>query len=277
MFEVQDAVVGGTLDLAKDNGGFWIGRGLQVGGVEFSLPYSYFIPEKATFTDKANEIRRFYFEDGLVDILRAEYAKQGVYWLDMNSYGPVPFLIGTKKAADAFQGTANDIKSLIIRTDGLWMEWHNKMGMTGIDISQGDAYIGLQTGSIDCNIWDVSIYVSMHYEDVAPYWIRGEENDHAIGHIVVNMDVWNSLSPTQQDALTKAGEVYWTKLLADYDNAMKDVRAMVDAGTVIEVQMSDAVRAWHEEVAYALWDDVAGWDEACAQAVQLIKRWRGVE
>lgn len=277
MFQVMDAVVGGTLDLAMDNGGFWIGRGLWVGGVEFSLPYSYLIPEKATFTDKANEIRRFYFEDGLVDILRAEYAKQGVYWLDMHSYGPVPFLVGNKKAADAFQGTVDDIKGLIIRTDGLWMEWHNNMGMTGIDMGPMDAYTGLQTGAVDAHCWDVSVYIGMGFEEVAPYWLHGEENDHAIGHIVVNMDIWDSLSAAQQDALAKAGEEYWTLLLADYAQAMEDVYALVAAGTVTEVQMSDAVLAWHQEVGYALWDEVAAWDEASAQAVQLVKTWRGVE
>jgi len=277
MFQVQDAVVGGTLDMGMDPGGFWSGRGVKVGDIEFGLPYGFLIPEKATFEDKANEIRRFFFEDGLVDILRAEYAKQGVYWLDMHSYGPVPFLIGTEKAANAFKGTVDDIKDLIIRTDSLWMEWNNAMGMTGVDMGPMDAYTGLQTGTVDAHIWDVSVYIGMGFEEVAPYWIRGEENDHALGHILVNMDIWNSLSANQKDALAKAGEEYWNLLLADYSQAMKDVQALVDAGTVIEVQMSDEILALHEKTAYELWDEVAARDDACAQAVQLLKIWRGVE
>jgi len=277
MFDVPAAVVDGTLDMGMDNGGFWIGLGLGVGGVEFSLPYSYLIPEEDTFIDKANEIRRFFFEDGLIDILRAEYEKQGVYFLDIHSYGPVPFLVATEAGANAFQGTVDDIQGLTIRTDGLWMEWHNNMGMTGVDMSPPDAYTQLQTGGLDAHIWDVSAYIGMGFEEVAPYWVHGEENDHAIGHIVVNLDVWNSLSAAHQEALAKAAEEYWDKLLLDYDQAMKDVMAMVAAGTVIEVWMSAAVLAHHQEVGFALWDEVATWDTACADAVALVKAWRGVD
>jgi len=277
MFDVPDAVVDGTLDMAMDNGGFWIGRGLWVGGVEFGLPYGFLIPEEDTFIGSANEIRRFFFEDGLVDILRAEYEKQGVYFLDIHSYGPVPFLVATEAGANAFQGTVDDIQGLTIRTDGLWMEWHNNMGMTGVDMPPPDAYTQLQTGGLDAHIWDVSAYTGMGFEEVAPYWIHGEENDHAIGHIVVNLDVWNSLSAAHQEALAKAGEEYWDKLLLDYEQAMKDVAALAAAGTITEVWMSDAVLAHHQEVGFALWDEVATWDAACAEAVALVKAWRGVD
>ena len=276
MFEVADAVVDGTLDMGMDNGGFWGGRGVWVGGVEFGLPYGFLISEKATFIDQANEIRRFFFEDGLIEILRAEYAKQGVYFLDIHSYGPVPFMVATEAGANAFQGTVDDIQGLRIRTDGLWMEWHNNMGMTVIDMPPPDTYTQLQTGGLDAHIWDVSAYTGMGFEEVAPYWIHGEENDHAIGHIVVNMDVWNSLSAAHKDVMAKAGKEYWDKLLVDYEQAMKDVQTLVAAGTVIEVQMSDAILAYHREVGYALWDEVAA-REGCAEAVALVKAWRGVD
>jgi len=277
MFQTADAVAGGTLDMLQGMGALWGGRGIRVADIEFGMPYGYLIPEKDTFEDKANEIRRFYFEDGMVDILRAEYTKQGVHWLDMHVYGPVPFLVGTEKAADAFQGTPDDLKGLVIRTDGLWMEWNNALGMTGVDMPPMDAYTGLQTGTVDAHIWDVSAFMGMGYEEVAPYWIRGEENDHVVGTIVVNMDVWNSLSADLQDALARAAEDYYYQTLADYEVALEGIKAKIADGTVIEVYMSDANLARHQEVAYEIWDEVAGRDAASAQVVELFRAWRGVD
>jgi TRAP-type C4-dicarboxylate transport system substrate-binding protein len=277
MFEAADALAGGTLDMMQGNGILFGGRGVKVGDIEFGMPYGYLIPEKTTFEDKANEIRRFYFEDGFADLLRAEYAKQGVYWLDMSINGPVPFLIGTKKAADAFQGTPDDLNGLVIRTDGLFMEWHNALGMTGVDMPPMDAYTGLQTGTVDAHIWDVSAFMGMGYEEVAPYWIRGEENDDIVVSIYVNMKVWNSLSADLQDALAKAAEDYYYKTLELYGEAMDGLQAKIADGTVIEVHMSDANLARHQEVAYQMWDEIAGRDEASAQAVKLFRAWRGIE
>ena len=271
MFEVPEAVMKGTLDLGMANGGFYAGV-IPVGDVEFSLPYSYRIMEDKTYKGSAEKIRNFFFESGFVDLLRAEYAKKGVYWLDIHSYGPVPFMVATEPIV-----TVDDIQGLPIRTDSLWMEWHNRLGMTGVDLPPEEVPMAFQLGTVEAHIWDLSLYTGMGYEEIAPYWIHGEENDHAMGNITVNMDVWNSLSPDLQEALTGAAEDYWYAMLDVYEDALEVCYALVDEGVVTEVWMDDELIALHEEVAYALWDEVATRDAACAQAVALIKEYRGVE
>jgi len=269
MFEVPEAVKKGTLDLGMETGGFWAGV-LPVGDVEFSLPYAYRIPEDDTYKGSAEIVRNFFFDSGFLSLLREEYAKQGVYYLDIHSYGPVPFMVATKpiKTVDDFKGTP-------IRTDSMWMEWHNRIGATGVDIPGDEAYMALKLGTIDAHIWDVSLYTGMGFEEVAPYWIRGEENDHSIGHIIVNMNVWNSLSPDLQEALAGAGEDYWYAVVDVYENAIIQCYEMAKQGVITEVWMDDELIALHEKVAHELWDEYAQKDAACATAVALIKEWRG--
>lgn len=271
MFEVAEAVKMGTLDLGHGAGNLWSGV-IPVGDVEFSLPYGYRVPEEATLKGKGNAIREFYFESGFIDLLRERYATQGVYYLDIHPYGPVPFMVATKPIV-----TVDDFKGLVIRTDGLWMEWENGCGANGVDIPGDEGYMALKLGTVEAAIWDVSGVTGLSWHEVAPYWIHGEENDHAIGHIVVNMDLWNELPDDLKEALAGAAEDYWYACLDAYEKDMAVCYDLVEKGELTEVWMDDELIALHEEVAYALWDEVATRSAAAAEAIQMIKDWRGVE
>jgi len=264
-------VKAGTLDMAMGSGGLW-GGVIPVGDPEFGLPYGYRIPEKKGFKETAQVVRDFYFKGGFLDILRPEYAKQGVYYLDIHSYGPVPFTVARKSVK-----TLNDIKGLKIRTDGLWMVWNNAVGMTGVDLPGDEAYTALKMGTVDAHIWDVSAYTGMNMQEVAPYWIRGMEGDHAVGHILVNMKVWNSLPDDMKKVLVGAAEDYWNAMVENYGRDLQVVQDMAKAGKIKEVQMDADVIKVLEQAAYKIWDDVAKKDAASAKAVALIKKWRGVK
>jgi TRAP-type mannitol/chloroaromatic compound transport system substrate-binding protein len=271
MFEVAEAVKKGTLDMGHGAGNLWSGI-IPVGDVEFGLPYGYRIPEEKTFTGKANAIRKFFFESGFIDLLREQYATQGVYYLDIHPYGPVPFMVATKPIV-----TVNDFKGLRIRTDGLWMEWENGCGANGVDLPGDEAYMALKMGTVDASIWDVSGVTGLHWNEVAPYWIHGEEDDQTIGNILVNMSLWNELPDNLKQALAGAAEDYWYACLAAYEKDMAVCYDLVKQGKLTEVWMDDELIALHEKVGYALWDEVASRDAAAAKAVQLIKDWRGVK
>jgi len=271
MFEVPDAVKAGTIDMEMSSGGIWSGI-IPVGDIEFGLPYGYRIPEAQTFMDKLSIIRKFFYEGGFAQLLRDEYAKQGVYWLDLHTYGPVPFICATKTIQ-----TLSDIKGLRIRTDSLWMTWQNAMGMNGQDISGDEAYMALKNGTVNAHVWDMSVYTGMGFEEVAPYWIRGMEDDHAIGHIVVNMKIWQSLPPDLQQALAGAAEDYYKGEAAIYDKEYQKVLDKVKAGVVKEVQLDKDVIALAEKTGYAIWDEQVPRSPASAKAIEIIKKWRGIK
>lgn len=271
MFDVPEAVKAGTLDMAMGSGGLWSGV-LPVGDIEFGLPYGYRIPEKKGYKDTANVVRDFFFKGGFLDILRPEYAKQGVYYLDIHSYGPVPFIVARKPIK-----TMGDIKGLKMRTDSLWMVWQNAIGMTGVDLPGDEAYTALKMGTVDAHTWDVSAYTGMNMHEVAPYWIHGMEGDHAVGHILVNMKVWNSLPDDMKKVVAGAAEDYWNAMVDNYGRDLQVVQDMVKAGKVKEVQMDADVIKLCETEAFKIWDDMAKKDAASAKAVALIKKWRGVK
>lgn len=271
MFEVAEAVKKGTLDMEHGAGNLWSGV-IPIGDVEFGLPYGYRIPEEKTFTAKTDALRKFFYDSGFLDLLRKVYATQGVYYLDMHTIGPVPFMVATKPIK-----TIADFKGLPIRTDGLWMEWENGCGANGQDISGDEAYMALKMGTLEAGIWDSSCVTGLHWNEVAPYWIHGEEDDSTVQHILVNQNVWNKLPDDLKEALRGAAVDYQNAVRDAYEKDLETCYDLVKQGKLTEVWMDDDLIKLHETVAYKLWDEVASRSPYCAQAVQMIKQWRGVK
>jgi TRAP-type C4-dicarboxylate transport system substrate-binding protein len=206
-------------------------------------------------------------------LLRAEYGKHGLYWLDMHTYGPVPFILATKPIK-----TCKDLKGVKIRDEGIWTKWHNMVGARGTtSVAPEDTYMGLKLGTLDASQWDVSCITGLKWNEVAPYWIRGEENDHCIGHILVNMKSWNALPDNLKKALKDAAKDYWNATVKNYGAEIEIVEDMVKKGKLKECTLDQSCIKKHEEAAYKLWDELAAKDAASAKAIKLIKKWRGIK
>ena len=58
-----------------------------IGDVEFGLPFAFEVEKGSTFKESVGGVRDFYYNSGLVDLIKQEYAKNNLHWLDMHSYG----------------------------------------------------------------------------------------------------------------------------------------------------------------------------------------------
>lgn len=261
----------GVLDMLHGMGGMWAGI-VPVGNVEFNLPLAFRIDEATTFEEKAEAIRDFIMNKGFAEILREEYAKQGMYFLDIHTYGPVPFVLSTKPIK-----SCDDFKGMKIKADGINRTFHTMVGMQGAEVSPTEAYMALKLGTVDAAEWDVSAVTGLKWHEVAPYWVRGMECDHATGHILVNMKKWNALPDDLKAALKGAAKDYWYATVSGYKKEIAAVEKLVEQGEVKEIMLDETCRKKYAEGAYKLWDQMAQQDAASARAVELIKKWRGVQ
>jgi TRAP-type C4-dicarboxylate transport system substrate-binding protein len=262
-----EATQKGTLDMLHAVAAMWGGI-VPVGEVEFGLPYAYNLPGHPDVYKSAAMIRNFFLNTGFSDILRQEYGKQGLYWLDMHSYGPL-FTMSTKKIT-----TCDDLKGLKIRVEGAWADYYNMLGARGTYISGMEAYMGLKLGTIDASQWDVSAITGLKWQEVAPYRIIGGQNDVVPGHILMNMKKWNSLDDEAKAAIAGAALDYFNALNKVYAGELKKVDELVAQGKVINSPIDAACDKLHEEAAYKLWDKIAARDAAAAKAIQILKDWR---
>jgi TRAP-type C4-dicarboxylate transport system substrate-binding protein len=261
----------GVVDMLQGMGGMWGGI-VPVGYVEFNLPLAFSIPEAPTFKAKAEAVRNFFLKNGFMDLLREEYAKQGLYLLDIHTYGPVPFVLSTKPLK-----TCADLQGLKIKADGGNIEFHTRVGMQGVQISPTEAYMALKLGTVDAAEWDVSAVTGLKWHEVAPYWIRGMECDHTTGHILVSLKKWNKLPDDLKKALHKAAEDYWYATVDAYEKEMEAVNELVKEGKVIVNILDKECQQKYADAAHAMWDEYAKQDEASAKAIKMIKEWRGMK
>ena len=265
--QLFEATQKGTLDMLHAVAAMWGGI-VPVGEVEFGLPYAYNLPGDPDVYQSAETIRNFFLKTGFSDILREEYGKQGLYWLDVHSYGPL-FTMSTKEIK-----TCDDLKGKKIRVEGSWADYYNMLGARGTYISGMEAYMGLKLGTIDASQWDVSAITGLKWQEVAPYRLIGGQNDVVPGHILMNMNTWSSLPDDLKAVMAAAAEDYFHALNKIYEGELQKVTELVKKGQVINSPIDEACDKMHEEAAYKLWDQIAGRDAAAAKSIQIIKDWR---
>lgn len=266
-YQVLEATQRGTLDMFQAGGTYWGGI-IPVADIEFGLPMANSVPGAASFAEEANAVRDFYYSSGLVDIIREEYAKQGIYWLDMSTNGPVITL--SKKPVV----TIGDLKGKKIRTQGIWSAWYAKQGAVGTEGGGGETYMELKLGTVDAAQWDISAITGLHWNEVAPYLWQPNDLGHVVGQICINLDKWNSLSADMQQVLKDAAKTYWDLTVQNYGAAMEEAEQIMGQGGYELSQFDEELQAFHMRTAVEIWDEYAKRDDASARAVQLIKDWK---
>jgi len=265
--QLFEATKRGTLDMLQAVAAMWAGI-VPIGEVEFGLPYAYNIPGDKNIVESGAMVRKFFLESGFAKLLREEYGKQGLYWLDMHSYGKLVTL-STEPIINC-----SDLKGKKIRVEGSWSKYYDMLGARGTYISGMEAYMGLKLGTIDASQWDISAITGLNWYEVAPYWIIGGQNDVVPGHILVNMESYNALSDNLKKVLKDAAEYYYNTLLKVYVKEMDKADALVKSGKIKMSVLSDDCEKAHEKAAYTLWDEIGNRDAAAAKGIELIKKWR---
>lgn len=265
--QLFEATQKGLLDMLHTVAAMWGGI-VPVGEVEFGLPYAYNIPGNLPIDQSSAKVREFFLESGFADLLREEYGKHGLYWLDMHSYGSI-FTLSTKPVVEC-----SDLQGMKIRVEGSWATYYDMLGARGTFIPGTEAYMGLKLGTIDASQWDVSAIVGLKWHEVAPYWMIGGQNDVVPGQILINQETWNKLPDDLKKVMHEVAEQYYHELLKIYLGEMDKVAELVEQGKVIKSQLSEDCDKKHQEAAYKLWDDIADRDAAATKAIEMLKAWR---
>ena len=261
----------GTVDMLHGGGIVW-GSMIPVANVEFGLPGAFRVPEVKSFEGKADEIRKLFFERGFAEILREEYAKHDLHFLDIHVYGPVPVTVSKKPIRKC-----SDFEGMKLRADGLDMIYQTAGGAKTMVIQGEEVYMALKTGVVDAAEWDISCITGMKWHEVAPYWIRGMENDHAIGDICVNMKKWNALPDDIKQALRGAAKDYYHATVAGYKEEVGIAEQLIKEGKLHEIILDKECQDKYAKLAVQIMDQEAAKDPVTAKAIKIIKEWRGIK
>ena len=250
-FEVLDATHKKVLDGAHAWAGYWTGKNktsiLFTGGPGGTFGMDYI------------DAMGWLHHGGGLELYQDFYQKE----LKLNVV-VIPILPAGPQAFGWFKRPIKnlaDMKGMKCRQTGLAAEVWQRMGMTTVNMPGGEIIPSAQRGVIDCAEWVGGIEdLRLGFQNVWKYhYTPGMHENVTIGELLINGDVWKSLTPPQQTMLQVAANdtflIWWAKWQRQNADALKELQEK--HGVRILRTPGDILVAFLKE-----WDKLAGEESA---------------
>ena len=149
-----------------------------------------------------------------------------------------------------------DFKGLKCRQTGLNSEVYAKLGMAVVNMPGGEILPAAQRGVIDCAEWVGGIEdLRLGLHQVFKYhYTPGMHENNSMGELIINSDVWKSLTPQQQEWIKSAtkdtilsGGAKWQKQNADAIDELVTKHGVQIRRTPADI-LTATLKAWDEVV-----------------------------
>ncbi len=219
-FEVLDATHKRVLDGAHAWAGYWTGKNktavLFTGG------------PGGTFGMDFIDAMGWLYEGGGLELYQEFYQKE----LKLNVV-VFPILPAGPQAFGWFKRPIKDLadfKGMKCRQTGIAAEVWQRMGAATVNMPGGEIIPSAQRGVIDCAEWVGGVEdLRLGFHNVWKYYYTpGVHESTTIGELIINRDVWQSLSPVHQEivksAATESFYRWWAKWQRQNADALKELR-----------------------------------------------------
>ena len=97
-----------------------------------------------------------------------------------------------------------DLTGLKIRVTPVYRDFFTALGATVMQTAPGEVYTALERGVVDGYGWPVGGIFDLNWHERTKFRVDPGFYDAEVS-LIVNLDAWNKLSPTQRDFLTRQG------------------------------------------------------------------------
>lgn len=258
--EIHDAVGEGIVEMGFSTGAFWAGT-VPVGLFSLGLPMS---------CETMEEMEVWFWDRGVVDVLREAYAEHDVYLLSPLIGMPYGSIMSSEPIE-----TLEDLQGKKIRSIAFFKSIWQMVGAVPVDTDIAEIYTAIATGDADgANIGNADRFYAINLYEVAKYYTEPPLSAYAGGEFIINMDRWNELPEDLQAILLCAGKrastQFATQAAYGQDEAM---RKMVEDHGVTVITFSEEDVQTLREKSMEVWDGLAQMSDYCAQVVDITKEY----
>jgi TRAP-type mannitol/chloroaromatic compound transport system substrate-binding protein len=199
-FELLDGVKNGVLEAMNSFCVYWVGK----------IPATAFLSSYLMGLRYPHEWDMFFYSKGGVQMARETYAKQGLFWVGRVHHGPN--IIHSKKPIRGIE----DFKGLKLRVPGgMIAEGFAAIGARTTLLPGGEVFSALEKGTVDAADytgpavnWDLGFQQVTNYIWMGPPGLESIYQPVDLMDLVVNMGVWNKLSPKMKLWVENEVEAY---------------------------------------------------------------------
>jgi len=260
-FEMIDGVKNGVLEAMNSFTLYWAGK----------MPAAAFLSSYTLGLRYPHEWDVFFYSKGGLDAAREIFAKQGLYYVNRIHHGAN--IIHSKKPIRSFE----DFKDLKLRVPGgMIADTFAAAGAKTTLLPGGEVFSALEKGTIEAADytgpavnWDLGFYQVTKYISMGPPGLMSVYQPVDLMDFVVNMNVWNALSPKMQKWLNDEIQVYSNQHHAAIQRAdLEAWQKFIDAGTEVVRLSADDVDKF-TSIAVPIWFRWANKDKDAARLFQL--------
>lgn len=216
----------------------------------------------------AEDIYDCLYNAGLMDFLRAEYEKAGIYFGMWDPEGQYMLM------TDFPVNTADDLRGKKIRASTTYASLMENMGAAPVTMSGGDMYMGMKLGTIDGYIYSMADLEGLALKEVTTNVMSPAGCAGAPCNIIFNLEKWNSMPQELQDKANQAMEdVFWdvTEAAAQRD---EEAKAAAEEYGVTWVEVSEEDMQPFYEAGQKVLEDLAAKYPASAPGFEIIQQWK---
>ena len=262
--ETFDAVSYGALDSAWSSPGFWSGK----------------VPALQTFAaipfgPDSPEYMAWYYNGGGQKIFEDIYHKHNIHSIICG--------ISPPEASGWFKEeikSLGDLKSIRMRFFGLGARVMSKMGVSTQLLATGDIFPALELGAIDATEFSMpAVDQKLGFNKIAKhYYFPGWHQQSTFFELMINLEIWNSLSIQQQAQInTTCGDNMRFSIAEGEALQAEAINSLKETGTIFHQwpdHMLDAFEAAWLEVAKEEANKDPDFDRAWTSLVKFRKSYK---
>lgn len=255
-FEVFGAVSSGAIPMGFDWIGYWAGQ-IPVANLVGSMP----------FGPSPDIALSWMFNGGGLEIIQKAY--------DPHNVKIIPCHLVVPEAGGWFNkeiNTVDDLKGLNMRIAGLGGQALAKLGANTQLVPAGEIYVSLETGRIDAAEFSApQLDKNFGFQEIAKtYYFPGWHQPSSWDSIIVNMDVWKSISERDQKIMVEACKANIVDNMADQLNQQVAAIEEIEAAGVAVKRFPDPVLAAMKEASTQVMEEEAAKDPIFKEAYELL-------
>lgn len=254
--EVFGAVSNGSIPMGFDWVGYWSSK-IPVANLIGSMPFG---PDPELFLG-------WMFKGGGLAILQKAY--------DPHNVKVLPCHLVVPEAGGWFNKeirTPADLKGLKMRIAGLGAKAMEKMGASVQLVPAGEIFVSLERGRIEAAEFSApQLDFGLGLQKIAKhYYFPGWHQPASWDSIIINMNVWKSLTPRQQTAMTEACYANITYNTIDQVNAQVDAIEKIEASGVKVRRFPEPVLAALRKASHEVMQEEAAKDPLFKEAYESL-------
>ncbi len=259
--ELLDGVRTGVLDLAHSSSGRDAGQIGPIGNVALGMPYMW---------HNIIEAGIIYYDLGVGDMLRKAYGEQGIYLIGRASGTGNDTRFWTKVPIRSLE----DFQNVQLRISGgkPAAELFTKFGVAPVSMRMGEIYTSLATDVIDgASAGSTTSNEGRGFHEHTKYIIKPGYIRNYSTQMIASPEVWNSLTPQQQQIIEIAFEDWYRRSDQQERVAEGEAIARMQAAGMEVITLPEADVKQLVAAAQEVWDATAGDDPAAQAALKIIK------